>query len=130
MYQQFTAISTARDVAAMTASSLPQSLPMVQLPQQSQKPVIVEKYIKMDRDAQTAETTETSQQKAPTTTTFGQSKRSYPVECKTATDLELQEVVRLKSADQSRESLDEKMSSSQDTDESMFGSDVQCTDGQ
>ena len=81
-----------------------------------------------DRDAQTAETTETSQQ-APTITTMGQSKKSYP-ENKTTTDLiELQEVVRFKSANQSRQSLDENMISSQTvTDESLFGSDVQCTD--
>ena len=81
--------------------------------QQSQKPVIVEKSVKRDQDAQTAETKETSQQ-APTITTLGQSKRRYPVEYKTAT--ELQEVVRCKSADQSRQSLGEKISSSQVTE--------------
>ncbi|KAJ7383811.1 hypothetical protein OS493_025683 [Desmophyllum pertusum] len=78
--------------------------------QQSQKPVIVEKSIgRRDQDAQTSENTETSQQ-APTIITLGQSKRCYPVEYKTAT--ELQEVGRFKTADQSRQSLDEKISSS------------------
>ncbi|KAJ7383816.1 hypothetical protein OS493_025688 [Desmophyllum pertusum] len=178
--------STARDVATMTASSLPQSLPMdpgafmvpaggivvakpgpmgdkaistaseqprvfhvVKGPDARQPGLPLAPQVMMssmltpqmnnlnissatsasrDRDAQTAETTETSQQ-APTITTMGQSKKSYP-ENKTTTDLiELQEVVRFKSANQSRQSLDENMISSQTvTDESLFGSDVQCTD--
>ncbi|KAJ7383829.1 hypothetical protein OS493_025701 [Desmophyllum pertusum] len=119
--------STARDVATMTASSLPQSLPMgtIMVPAGG---IVVAKPGPMGDKATCISTAseQPSSGKAVFHVVKGPDARQPGLPSAPQTETELQEVVRYKSADQSRHSLDEKMSSSQVTDESL--SDVQRTD--